>query len=56
MKNWPFRIGLLIIGVIIAVIYWQFYRPNGADAPGYRDAVANPLFGYVPMSALGGLF
>jgi hypothetical protein len=27
MKNWPFRIGLLIICVIIAVIYWQFYRP-----------------------------
>jgi len=27
MKNWPFRIGFLVIGVIIAVAYWQFYRP-----------------------------
>ena len=27
MNNWPFRIGFLIIGVIIAIAYWQFYRP-----------------------------
>jgi len=27
MKNWPFRIGFLVLGVIIAVAYWQFYRP-----------------------------
>lgn len=27
MKNWPFRIGFVVIGVIIAVAYWQFYRP-----------------------------
>lgn len=26
MKKWPFRIGLLIIAVIIAIIYWQYYR------------------------------
>ena len=28
MKNWPFQIGFLIVGVIIAVAYWQFYRPG----------------------------
>ena len=27
MKNWPFRIGFVVIGVIIAIAYWQFYRP-----------------------------
>ena len=27
MKSWPFRIGFLIIGVIVAIVYWQFYRP-----------------------------
>ena len=34
MKNWPFRIGFLIIGIIIAIAYWQFYRPGQqASAP-----------------------
>ncbi len=28
MKNWPFRIGFVVIGVIIAIAYWQFYRPE----------------------------
>jgi hypothetical protein len=28
MKNWPLRIGFLIIGVIIAVAFWQYYRPT----------------------------
>ena len=28
MKEWPFRIGFIIIGVIIAIAYWQFYRPE----------------------------
>jgi hypothetical protein len=27
MKNWPFRIGFLVLGIIIAIAYWQFYRP-----------------------------
>ena len=27
MKNWPFRIGFLVVGVILAIAYWQFYRP-----------------------------
>ena len=27
MKNWPFRIGFLVVGAIIAIAYWQFYRP-----------------------------
>lgn len=26
MKNWPFRIGVIIIGVILAIVWWQFYR------------------------------
>ena len=26
MKNWPFRIGFIVIGIIIAIAYWQFYR------------------------------
>lgn len=28
MKNWPFGIGFVVIGVIIAIAYWQFYRPE----------------------------
>ncbi len=28
MKEWPFRIGFIVIGVIIAIAYWQFYRPE----------------------------
>ena len=28
MKNWPFGIGFVVIGVIIAIVYWQFYRPE----------------------------
>jgi len=28
MKNWPFRIGFIIIGVILAIAWWQFYRPE----------------------------
>ena len=28
MKNWPFQIGFLIVGIIIAVAFWQFYRPG----------------------------
>jgi hypothetical protein len=28
MKNWPFRIGFVVIGIIIAIAYWQFYRPE----------------------------
>lgn len=28
MKNWPFRIGFVVVGIIIAIAYWQFYRPE----------------------------
>ena len=28
MKNWPFGIGFVVISVIIAIVYWQFYRPE----------------------------
>ena len=28
MKNWPFGIGFVVIGVIIAIVYWQLYRPE----------------------------
>jgi hypothetical protein len=40
MKSWPFRIGLLIIAVIIAVVYWQFYRP--AQSPPQQAVVPVP--------------
>jgi hypothetical protein len=28
MKNGPFRIGFVVIGIIIAIAWWQFYRPE----------------------------
>ncbi len=28
MKNWPFLIGFFVIGAIIALAYWQLYRPE----------------------------
>ena len=28
MKNWPFLAGFVVIGIIIAIAYWQFYRPE----------------------------
>ncbi len=28
MKSWPFWIGFVVIGMIIAIVYWQFYRPE----------------------------
>lgn len=28
MKNWPFGIGFVVICVILAIVYWQFYRPE----------------------------
>jgi hypothetical protein len=28
MKNWPFRIGFIVIGVIIAVAWWLYYQPE----------------------------
>lgn len=31
MKNWPFRIGFVIIGILVAVAWWQFYRPEQPD-------------------------
>lgn len=32
MKSWPFRFGLIVIGAIIAIAYWQFYLP-GQEEP-----------------------
>jgi len=40
MKNWPFRIGFLIIGVIIAVALWQFY--NSTQTAPEQAVVAPP--------------
>lgn len=28
MKNWPFRIGFIVIGIIIAVAWWFYYQPE----------------------------
>jgi hypothetical protein len=32
MKSWPFRFGLIVVGAIIAIAYWQFYLP-GEEEP-----------------------
>lgn len=32
MKNWPFWIGFVAIGAIIAIAYWLFYRPEPPDS------------------------
>ena len=28
MKNWPFRTGFIVLGIIIAVAWWMFYQPE----------------------------
>jgi hypothetical protein len=35
MKSWPFRLGFIVIGAIIAIAYWQFYLP-GQEEPEQR--------------------
>lgn len=32
MKNGPFLIGFIVIGAIVAIIYWQFYLPEKQQA------------------------
>ena len=39
MKNGPFRFGFLIVGVIVAVVFWLYLQP---DAPVEEQAVAPP--------------
>lgn len=54
MTNWPFRIGFLIVGVIVAVAYWQFYyleqpasvqtaAPPPVDKPQAEPMIQHPL-------------
>lgn len=54
MTNWPFRIGLLVVGAIVAIAYWQFYRseqpastqttaPPAINEPQAEPAVRHPL-------------
>lgn len=40
MKNGPFLIGSIVIGVIVAIIYWQFYLPEEQQA---QVVIAPPL-------------
>jgi len=28
MKNWPFRIGFIVVAIIIAIAWWLFYQPE----------------------------
>ncbi len=28
MKNWPFRIGFIVIGIIIAIAWWLYDQPE----------------------------
>ena len=53
MKNWPFRIGFVVIGIVLAVAYWQFYRPAQqapeqvvtppTSQPGAASEIQHPL-------------
>ncbi len=56
MKNWPFRIGFLIVGVIIAIACWQFYRSTQplpgqvVVPPPVSEAPAEPVIQH-PLTA-----
>ena len=34
MKNWPFRIGFIVIGIILAVAWWLYYQPEPSTMTG----------------------
>lgn len=40
MKSWPFRIGFVVIAIIIFIAWWQFYRP---DTPVPVEVVVPPV-------------
>ena len=54
MKNWPFRIGFIVIGIIIAVAWWFYYQPEppttattmtppSAVAPPAKPVIEHPV-------------
>jgi hypothetical protein len=54
MKNWPFQIGFVVIGIIIAIVYWQFYSseqqapaqvvvPPPVSKPQAEPAIQHPV-------------
>lgn len=54
MKNWPFRIGFIVVGIIIAVAWWLYDQPESpptvgvqvppqAAAPPAEPAVKHPV-------------
>lgn len=48
MKSWPFWIGFVVVGVIVAILYWQFYQsdqqaPVQVAVPPASSQPAEPL-------------
>jgi len=53
MQNWPFRIGFIVVGIIIAVAWWFYYQPEPpatnlappptAVAPPAKPAIEHPV-------------
>ena len=54
MQNWPFRIGFIVIGIIIAVAWWLYYQPEQPEtepaqappavaAPPAKPAIEHPV-------------
>ena len=36
MKNWPYRIGFIVVGIIIAVAWWLYYQPESPPTAGVQ--------------------
>jgi len=52
MKNWPFRIGFVVVGIIIAFVWWQHYNSGpppvevaapSVSAPPPKPAIEHPV-------------
>lgn len=50
MKNWPFQLGFAVLGILIAIGYWQFYRsqqsPNEVVVTPPKQVEAPPAIHY----------
>lgn len=42
MKNWPFSIGFIVLGIIIAVAWWFFYQPEQPEVVEAPPSVQAP--------------
>ncbi len=40
MKNWPFQLGFAVLGILIAIVYWQFLR---SQQPPGKVVIAPPV-------------